>query len=51
MQKKITVYIVTAGESKVPFTTKSRANEAVELLAKFGVVAEITTEKRTVTIE
>lgn len=55
MQKKITVYVVTVGEGeeakKATFTTKSKSNEAVELLEKFDVKAEIVTEKRTVTIE
>ncbi|MFW3388235.1 UNVERIFIED_CONTAM: hypothetical protein RF648_19790, partial [Kocuria sp. CPCC 205274] len=55
MQKKISIYVVTVGEGetakKARFTTKSRATEAVELLAKFDVVAEIVTEKHTVTID
>ncbi|MCS5737163.1 hypothetical protein [Herbiconiux daphne] len=55
MQKKISIYVVTVGEGetakKARFTTKSRATEAVELLAKFDVVAEIVTVKHTVTID
>lgn len=60
MQKKVSVYVVKVGETSVPFTTRSRAEEAAELLSKFGLVAErvkdkegkevLPTEKRTVTI-
>ncbi|MFW3388377.1 UNVERIFIED_CONTAM: hypothetical protein RF648_20525 [Kocuria sp. CPCC 205274] len=55
MKKTVSVYEVTVGEGetakKAPFATKARANEAVELLAKFDVVAEVVVTKRTITIE
>ena len=63
MEKKITVYVVRAavadkdgvltavegGKSKV-YPTKSRANEAVEILADFGVDAAVFAEKRVVSL-
>lgn len=50
MEKKITVYVVKHGEVAAPFTTKNKANEAVALLIKFGLEAELTKETRTVTL-
>lgn len=50
MEKKITVYVVRANEQEQNFATVSRANDAVELLAKFGVVAEVEKVKKTITI-
>lgn len=50
MEKKITVYVVKHGEVIAPFTTKAKANEAVTLLAKFGLEVEVTKETRTVTL-
>ena len=50
MEKKITVYVVTANSKESVYTTKSRANEAVETLAKFDVHSELKQEKRTVTL-
>ena len=50
MEKKITVYVVTSADSSVTFGTKSQANKAVELLNQFGYVAEITQEKKTVSL-
>ena len=61
MEKKITVYVVKAsttdedgvvsavegGKSKV-YPTKSRANEAVEILSDFGVEVAVFAEKRVV---
>ena len=61
MEKKITVYVVNAsttdkdgvvsavegGKSKV-YPTKSRANEAVEILSDFGVEVSVFAEKRVV---
>ena len=61
MEKKITVYVVSAattdkegvktavegGKSKV-YPTKSRANEAVEILSYFGVEVSVFAEKRVV---
>lgn len=60
MEKKITVYVVKAstekdgvvsavegGKSKV-YPTKSRANEAVEILSDFGVEVSVFAEKRVV---
>lgn len=48
MQKKITVHVVKSGEKSVPFATATRANEAMELLAKFDIEATVEKEKRTV---
>lgn len=56
MEKKITVYIVKTvvaeGETakEKPFPTKSRAKDAVELLADFGIDAEVEAVKRVVTL-
>ena len=61
MEKKITVYVVKesttgndgvvaaveGGKSKV-YPTKSRANEAVEILSDFGVEVSVFAEKRVV---
>ena len=50
MEKKITVYVVTCNDIEQVYATKSRANEAVETLAKFGYESELKQEKRTVTL-
>lgn len=50
MEKKITVYVVKAADKAIPFASAARANEAVELLAKFDVVATVEKEKRVVTL-
>lgn len=50
MEKKITVYVVTANSQESVYATKSQANGAIETLAKFGVTAELTQVKRTVTL-
>lgn len=62
MEKKITVYVVKQvvrngdeieavadGKSKI-YPTKSRANEAVEILADFGVDVAVFAEKRVVSL-
>ena len=51
MEKKITVYVVRANDKEVNFATVTRANEAQELLAKFGVEVEVEKVKKTVTID
>lgn len=50
MEKKITVHVVKAADKTVPFASASRAKEAVELLAQFGVEATVEKEKRVVTL-
>ena len=50
MEKKITVYVVTYNDIEHVYATKSRANEAVSILASFGHAAELKQEKRTVTL-
>ena len=50
MEKKITVYVVSANSKELVYATKSRANEAVETLAKFDVIAELQQVKRIVTL-
>lgn len=50
MEKKITVYVVLSNSVESVYATKSRANEAVETLAKFGYESELKQEKRTVTL-
>ena len=50
MEKKITVYVVTCNDIEQVYATKSRANDAVETLAKFGYESELKQEKRTVTL-
>ena len=50
MEKKITVYVVTCNEIEQVYATKSRANDAIETLSKFGCEAELKQEKRTVTL-
>ena len=50
MEKKITVYVVLSNSIESVYATKSRANEAVETLVKFGYEAELKQEKRTVTL-
>lgn len=62
MEKKITVYVVKqvvregdeveaveGGKAKI-YPTKSRANEAVEILADFGVDVAVFAEKRVVSL-
>ena len=55
MEKKITVYVVSTGEGEdlkaINFPTKTRANDAIELLGKFGVEAKLETTKKTVKID
>ena len=50
MEKKITVYVVLSNSIESVYATKSRANEAVETLAKFGYESELKQEKRIVTL-
>lgn len=50
MEKKITVYIVLSNSMESVYATKSRANEAVETLVKFGYEVELKQEKRIVTL-
>lgn len=50
MEKKITVYVVLSNSIESVYATKSRANEAVETLVKFGYEVELKQEKRIVTL-
>ena len=50
MEKQITVYVVTCNEIEHVYPTKSRANDAIETLSKFGYEAELKQEKRTVVL-
>lgn len=50
MEKKITVYVVSTNSQESVYATKSQANNAIDTLAKFGIVAELTQDKRTVTL-
>ena len=50
MEKKITVYVVTANSKESVYATKSQATIAIETLAKFDVIAEMEQVKRTVTL-
>lgn len=50
MEKKITVYVVSANSQESVYATKSQANNAIETLAKFGIESELKQEKRTVTL-
>ena len=51
MKKIITVYIVASDDKKVTFATKSKANEAIELLSKFDIIATIEQVKKEINIE
>ena len=51
MKKTITVYIVASDDKKVTFATKSKANEAIELLLKFGIIATFEQVKKEINIE
>lgn len=50
MEKKITVHVVKQGEVEVAFPSAKKAQEAVQLLSKFGIEAESEKTTRTVTI-
>ena len=50
MEKKITVYVVTANSIESVYPTKSQANKVIENLGTFGITAELNQEKRTVTL-
>ena len=50
MEKKITVYVVTANSQENVYATKSQANNAIDTLAKFDVIAELQQVKRIVTL-
>lgn len=51
MKKTITVYIVSSDDKKVNFATKSKAKEAIELLAKFDIIATVEQVKKEINIE
>lgn len=51
MKKIITVYIVASDDKKVTFATKSKANEAIELLSKFDIIATVEQVKKEINIE
>ena len=46
MKKIITVYVVSSDDKKVTFATKSKAKEAIELLSKFDINADLEQIKR-----
>jgi len=50
MEKKITVYVVTANAVESVYPTKAQANTAMQTLTKFNVESELKQEKRTVTL-
>ncbi|MCS5736735.1 UNVERIFIED_CONTAM: hypothetical protein RF648_17740 [Kocuria sp. CPCC 205274] len=50
MLKKITVYIVKAGDKEKICSTKSEAAKTVAILAEFGIEATTESAKRTVTL-
>lgn len=51
MRKIITVYVVSSEDKKVTFATKSKANDAIELLSKFDIHAELEQVKREIEIQ
>ena len=51
MKKIITVYIVSSDDKKVTFTTKSKAKEAIDLLSKFDINAELEQVKREIELQ
>ena len=51
MEKKITVYVVLSNSIESVYATKSRANEAVETLAKFGYESELKQDKKKESVE
>ena len=50
MEKKITVYVVSANSIESVYPTKSQATIAIDTLAKFDVIAELQQVKRIVTL-
>ncbi len=50
MEKKITVYVVSANSKETVYATKSQATVAIDALAKFDVIAELQQVKRIVTL-
>ena len=50
MEKKITVYIVSANSKETVYATKSQATVAIDTLVKFDVIAELQQVKRIVTL-
>lgn len=51
MEKKITVYALSSGDKTKNFTTAKNAEASKELLAEFGIVAEVTKTVKTVNID
>lgn len=51
MKKIITVYVVSSDDKKVIFATKSKANDAIDLLSKFDIHAEFEQVKREIEIQ
>ena len=51
MKKIITVDVVSSDDKKVTFATKSKANEAIELLSKFDITAELEQVKREIELQ
>lgn len=50
MEKKITVYVVVSNSIESVYPTKSQANNAINILEKFGYESELKQEKRIVTL-
>ena len=50
MEKKITVYVVSANSIESVYPTKSQANTVIENLGTFSISAELKQEKRIVTL-
>ena len=50
MEKKITVYVVSANAVESVYPTKAQAKSAQDTLAKFNVESELKQDKRTVTL-
>lgn len=51
MKKTITVYVVSSDDKKVTFATKSKAKEAIELLSKFDINADLEQIKREIELQ
>ena len=50
MEKKITVYVVSANSVESIYPTKAQAKTAQAILTAFNVESELTQEKRTVAL-
>lgn len=48
MEKNITVHVVKSDKAEYICASKGKANDAVQVLAAFGIKAEVVSEKRKV---